>query len=193
MGAYHYGADRGHSRAHVNANLPDSSPTTWSPTASTPSPTTMAPTASTPSPTTAAPTPAITCGNFCNDYQVSMCGSYCRAGTDSCSACSSVETKPVYDITQSRAAALGCSSTDFMLRENSCASGCAKWSTCLAGCSNRALVNSYIQFRYGCSCTVGGGGGAGGGAGATGTADEGATIKPMKLVFVAAVLGTMMV
>jgi len=48
-----------------------------------------------------------------------------------------------------------------------------------------------LQFRYGCGCTVGGGGGAGGGA--TGTADEGATIKPMKLVFVAAVLGAMMV
>merc|ERR1712110_443246 len=132
------------------------SPTTMVPTAATwvptsvptcpmSSPTTMAPTASTPSPTTAAPTPALTCGNFCNDNQVSMCtyegtsdGKHCKPGTDSCSACSGVDTKLVGEETLEN---LGCDTAATVCLTTTCVTGCPRLSECLASCSNRASVN----------------------------------------------------
>jgi len=75
--------------------------------------------------------------------------------------------------------------------DSSCASGCAKVQECLSMCSGVAGVEQWMKYAFGCSCTFSGGG-SGGGSG-SGSADEGSTIKPLKLAFVAAVLGAVMV
>jgi len=67
------------------------------------------------------------------------------------------------------------------------------YKSCLAGCSSYATIDEELKFMYGCDCTMASGGAGGAGGASRGSADEGATIKPMKLVFVAAVLGGMMV
>merc|ERR1712125_80469 len=69
---------------------------------------------------------------------------------------------------------------------STCASGCAAAQECLSMCSGVAGVEQFMKYAFGCSCTFSSGGGSG-------SADEGSTIKPLKLAFVAAVLGAVMV
>jgi len=52
------------------------------------------------------------------------------------------------------------------------------------------FANPYLKYEYGCSCYIGS---DGSGSSNRAAADEGEAIKPMKLVFVAAVLGAIVV
>merc|ERR1712151_504165 len=161
-----------------------------------PVPGTMAPTASTGAPTTMAPTAATTCSTYCSDDlgYLACDGTYCDTDTTTlatCSECSSmgagdqtlVHTLPT--ILLLLCPSNTCGST--------CASGCAAAQECLSMCSGVAGVEQFMKYAFGCSCTFSSGGGGGSGGSGSGNADEGSTIKPLKLAFVAAVLGAAMV
>jgi len=168
-------------------------PGTYAPTASTGAPTTMAPTASTAAPTTSAPTTATTCATYCSDDHgyLACDGIYCDAGGlgSSQSACSMCSTQSAAD--QSLVGTASVCPTHTC--SNMCTSDCAAYQSCLSSCSSGAGVEQTLVYAFGCDCTFAAAGISGGPSGSKGSADEGSTIKPMKLVFVAAVLGAMMV